>query len=313
MLREMVADARARAFPHGGQGGKAQNSRVSVSRKDKLIGEYNLLQLGSLLETGYLLRDDLCRDPKTNETVPLRKFLDSVGTPGFSRKPGGKMDVPDGPNHRSESRRRGGNKKQRARILQLILVVALAIAAALWVMKTFAEVTSLKQSLAKAEAENSELKQKYQNVLFAAREVAATGQVRGRVILRDASGKRASLPGIRIRLFSRAAIEAHLSDRHASIAEAEGTDPWKLSVHFLKNIPLAIETTATDSDGRFEFKIPVPGEYVIQTGIRSEKTGEMRLWFVAFDSRDPLNTAVDITESNVVRQFHPLLMLVDGR
>jgi hypothetical protein len=39
----------------------------------------------------------------------------------------------------------------------------------------------------------------------------------------------------------------------------------------------------------------------------------LRLWFVAFDSRDPLNTPVDITETNAVQQFNPLFMLVDGR
>jgi len=32
-----------------------------------------------------------------------------------------------------------------------------------------------------------------------------------------------------------------------------------------------------------------------------------------FDSCDSLNTPVDITESNVVQQFNPLLMLVEGR
>ena len=82
---------------------------------------------------------------------------------------------------------------------------------------------------------------------------------------------------------------------------------------FLKNIPAPIQTTTTDSDGRFECKIPQPGEYVLQTAIRSAKTGALRLWFVSFDSRDPLNTPVDITESNVVRQFNPIFMVVEGR
>ncbi|MEI6073381.1 MAG: hypothetical protein WCS31_16455 [Verrucomicrobiae bacterium] len=204
----------------------------------------------------------------------------------------------------------------RGLIPWLVLGAALAIVAAgttLWALKLTVDVSDLKKNLAAAAAENSELKKNYQNVFFSAREVAAADQVRGRIILRDATQKRVPLPGIQVRLYPRAEIEAHLSARYASIAEVDGNDPALLSLHFLKNIPSPIEVASTNSDGRFEFKIPAPGEYVIQTSIRSAKTGAMRLWFVAFDSRDPMNTAVDITESNAVQQFNPLLMLVDGR
>ena len=175
------------------------------------------------------------------------------------------------------------------------------------------ENAGLKTQLELAESANANLKQKYQSLLFAAREVAASDLVRGKVIIRDATGKRTVLPGIKVRLYPRAELEAFLSGRYACISEAGGTDPAHLSTHFLKNIPVPIETTTTDSDGRFECNIPQPGEYVIQTSIRSAKTGELRLWFVNFDSRDPLNTPVDITESNAVQQFNPLLMLVEGR
>ena len=191
--------------------------------------------------------------------------------------------------------------------------MTLASGAIFWSNKTFSEIDGLKTSLASAEAANAEWKQKYENVLFAAREVASNDLVRGKVILRDATGKRIILPGIKIRLYPRAEIEEFLSERYKRIADAGGTDANRLSAHFLKTIPLPIETTTTDSDGRFDCKIPQPGEYVIQTGIRSGKTGGLRLWFVAFDSRDPLNTPVDITETNAVQQFNPLFMLVDGR
>ena len=320
ILRKVFVNAHARIFANGGHGlfKNARNPRVSVSRKNILIGEYDLLQLGSLLETGHLRRDDLCRDPKTNELVPLRKFLYRVKIPGFSGKR--TANAPDegllqGMNLRPENLSRRRKRRRRARTRWMIPLVALVVAAgaALWAIKMSDEVMGLEKSLALGQAENSELKQKFQNVLFAAREVAASDQARGRVILRDASQKRIVLPGIKVRLYHRAEIEAHLSARYAKISEAGGSDPFRLSLHFLKNIPSPVETVTTNSDGRFEFKIPEPGEYVIQTSIRSGKSGEMRLWFVAFDSRDPLNTAVDITESNVVHQFNPLLMLVEGR
>jgi len=192
-------------------------------------------------------------------------------------------------------------------------VAAVAFGAVLWSNKMSGEIGGLKAGLVKAAAENLEWKQKYENVLFAARDVASNDLVRGRVISRDAAGKRAVLPNVKVRLYPRAEIEAFLSDRFACIAEAGGNDPARLASHFLKNIPLPIEATTTNSDGRFECKIPRPGEYVLQAGLRSAKTGVMQLWFVTFDSRDPLNTPVDITESNAVRQFNPVFMLTEGR
>lgn len=201
------------------------------------------------------------------------------------------------------------------RILRFITLASLTVSAVaiVWAMTMSAVAWNLRASLDKERAANAEWEKKYQNVLFAAREVAESNLVRGRVILRDADGKRVSLPGIKMRLYPRAQMETYLADRYAKIAEAGGTDPTRLAAHFLKNIPNAIEVVSTNSDGRFEFKIPEPGEYVIQTSIRSAKNGAMRLWFVTFDSRDPLNTAVDLTESNAVQQFNPLFMLVEGR
>ncbi|MFA7345282.1 MAG: hypothetical protein WC003_13340 [Terrimicrobiaceae bacterium] len=286
-----------------------------MSRGGKLVGEHGLRELGSLLETGFLRGDDLCREPETGELVPLGKFLGDSDAPGFSPRQASASAPPGDANPPHENHRRRSRRKKRLRIPPILPLSALAIAAvaALWAIKMSADVAGLQKKLAAAEAANSALNKKFHDVLFAARDVAADGQVRGRVIIRDAGNKRVSLPGIKVRLYRRSDIEAHLAARQADIAEAEGGDPARLALHFLKNLPEAIEVTSTNSDGRFEFQIPEPGEYVIQTGIRSGKTGAMRLWFVAFDSRDPLNTAVDITESNAVRQFTPLLMLVEGR
>lgn len=271
-----------------------------------MIGEYHPLQMGSLLETGHLKKEDTCLDPESGEWVSLRAFLEKGGVPGYARQ-----RSPQAP----PTSRRAESRARHAWVPWMIGFFALAVmsAAFFWTWRISSESASLRAKLSAAEAANSEWEKKYQNVLFAAREVAAKDQVRGRVILRNPAGKRITLPGIKVRLFSRADMEAYLSDRHASAAEAGGTDQSRLSLHFLKNMPAPIETTTTDSDGRYELKVPTPAEYVLQTSIRSAKTGEMRVWFVAFDSRDPLNTPVDITESNVVRQFNPFLMIFDGR
>lgn len=284
---------------------EVKNNKIPVSRLGELIGEYDLLQLGSLLDAARLRCDDLCLDPETSEWVPLRKFLESSGSPDCSRS----TDVQ--PGERPLAKR--PNKAPWTPWLIAGFAMILAAGGLLWSMLLSFDTAGLKTNLANTQAENSALKQKYHDVLFAAREVAASDQVRGRVIVRDASHHRTLLPGIKVRLYRRPELEAHLSARYADIAEAGGTDASRLALHFLNKLPDPAGATTTNSDGLFEFKIPEPGEYVIQTSIRSAKTGAMRLWFVAFDSRDPLNTAVDITESNAVQQFNPFLMLVEGR
>jgi hypothetical protein len=284
---------------------KIKKPRVVVSRNEKILGEYHPFQMASLIETGHLRSDDECLDPETEAWVPLWIFLKGVTIPGSigDRDRAIPMLDDDSPD------------ELPAWIAWLIALVCLvaALGMGLWGWMAHEENSGLKKSLASAETASSEWKQKYQNVLFAAREIAASDLVRGRVILRDASGKRISLPGITLNLYPRRELEDHLAERFARIADAGGTAPTLLAAHFLKNMPATAATTTTDSDGRFEFKIPSPGEYVIQTSLRSATTSEMQLWFVTFDSRDPLNTPVDITESNGVRQFNPLFMLVNGR
>jgi len=278
---------------------------VTVKRNGKILGEYHPLQIGSLLETGHFQKGDLCLDRETSSWISIRAFLRKTRASRRRVK-----DIPDSPRGR---RKRRAGRRIAQKLLLGFFALALASGAIFWSKKTGEEIDGLKVSLSGAEAASGVWKQKYENVLFAAREVASNDLVRGKVIIRDAGGKRIVLPGIKIRLYPRAEIEAFLSERYARIAEAGGTDPARLSTHFLKGIPSPIEVTTTDSDGRFECKVPEPGEYVIQTGIRSGKNGSMRIWFVAFDSRDPLNTPVDLTESNAVQQFNPLFMLVEGR
>jgi hypothetical protein len=283
--------------------------KISVKRKDEVLGEYLPSQMVSLLETGFLQNADLCFDLKSGKWIPIRALLRRKKIPGFARKPGRNLLG----SARGSRRRRRARSRLTFRLLLGFFTMALASAAVFWWGKTAEEIEGLKIRLSNAEAANAEWKHKYENVLFAAREVSSNDLVRGKVIIRDTAGKRTVLPDVKVRLYPRAELEAFLSERYAHIAEAGGTDPTRLAAHFLKNIPAPIETTTTNSDGRFECKIPKPGEYVLQTGIRSAKTGALRLWFVAFDSRDPLNTPVDITESNVVRQFNPIFMLSEGR
>lgn len=292
---------------------KKKNPRVSVRRKEKSLGEYHPLQLASLLETGFLEKEDVCQHPETGDWISIPQFLESGAVPGFSRKVGRAEPVSDEPVEERDPEENAKKIRWTLPWVVAALAVFIALGMSFMAWKASRDVADLKASVAAATAKNQELEKQYQQVLFSAREVAASDLVRGRVIIRNKSGKRVALPGIKVKLYARKALEAHLADRQAKIAEIPNADPARFPGHFLKDIPVPLASTTTDSDGRFEFQLPEPGEYILQTSIRSSKTGELRLWFVRFDSRDPLNTPVDITEANAVRQFHPLLMIMDGR
>jgi len=285
---------------------KKIQSKVPVTRDGKILGEYSILQLPTLLDTGHLLPEDHCLDPETNESVHLADMITRIPTYTKRTRRAAEPEMV-----KAAGQRRSKFRKRALLFISVSLVVAFLLGLIAW--KSQQETRALTGRLARAESECAAWKEKFHKVLFAAREVADGGFVRGRIILRDATGRRTALPGVKLRIYPRAQIESHLNARHESESQAGGTDPTRLAAHYLKGLPDALDSTSSNSDGRFELKVPEPGEYVVQTAIRSEKTGQLRLWFVRFDSTDPLNTPVDITESNSIQQFNPLLMVVDGR
>jgi hypothetical protein len=153
----------------------------------------------------------------------------------------------------------------------------------------------------------------YEGLQTADREVADPDVVRGRLILRDMSGHRVPVPAAKLLLFRRDVIEEYLWEK-AKAAPALESDIAR-AAYFASPLPDAIAEATTDREGRYEFKISEPGEYIIHTGIASNVNARpgARLWFVAFDSRDPINTPVDITETNGVVNFDPVFMVVGGR
>ena len=154
-----------------------------------------------------------------------------------------------------------------------------------------------------------------QRLLFVSREVAESGVVRGSVIVRNEAGKRVAMPGVQVFLFPRKVIESYLEARAAEVTRLPAGTSTDGNEFFTANLPQAAASTTTDASGRFEFPVPAPGEYVIFTRMNIFAQGAQvaRIWFVAFNSQDPLNTLVQINEANCVQQFVPSLMVVEGR
>jgi len=141
-------------------------------------------------------------------------------------------------------------------------------------------------------------------------DLAPPGVIRGRMILKNNQGRRIPIPGARIRLFDRASLEKFLWAEVPGILKSDAPNPL---VVLLAQLPKPLETTTSDTSGNYAFHPPEPGDYVVQTSVLDKTTGSIRAWFLAVDSRDPLNTPVNFTEANAVAVLVPMLIPADGR
>jgi len=295
------------------------NRLVRIARAGKIIGQYPPEQLASLMDSGHFFDSDFCYSESASEWIPLPEFLKKVEAPKYSRtksRAGGKGDKPRGARSAWHARHA---KHRAAPVLAgwiaFLLALSAAVGSGFWIAVLYGELDQQNLRLQQMAKQLADKEKDYQRMLFVAREVAETGIVRGSIILRNDAGKRVAMPGVQVYLFPRKAVEGHLEAKSRAIANLPAGTNVDATTFFLADFPKALASTTTDASGRYEFQIPEPGEYIVSTNISSpNQSGQSsRLWFVSFNSRDPLNTVVDITESNSVQQFIPSLMVVEGR
>jgi hypothetical protein len=195
-------------------------------------------------------------------------------------------------------------------------MLSAVIGSGFWILTLYSEIARKDAQLDEAGKKLSEKEKENQRLLFVSREVAEAGIVRGSIITRNEAGKRVAMPGIEIYLYPRKVIEGYLDSRTAELGRLPSGTNVDGNDFYTTNLPSPLASTSTDSSGRFEFSVPDPAEYVLVSRINStSQAGAQvsRIWFVSFNSQDPLNTLVQITESNCVQQFVPSLMIVEGR
>ena len=289
---------------------------VHIARDGKIIGHYPTKQLAALSDSGHILDSDLCYSDTCPEWTLLPEFLKKIEMPKFSIA---RTDVSPPPARREYSGRKRRPKRYLAPLLSgwiaFLLALSATVGAGFWIAALYCEID---RRTAQIEAMDKKLvlkEKENQRLLFVSREMAETGLVRGSIILRNETGKRVAMPGIQVFLFPRKAIEKYLNARAADVSRIPAGTSVDGNEFFIAGLPQATTSTTTDASGRFEFRLAEPGEYVLFTRMNCFIQGAQvtRIWFVSFNSTDPLNTLVQINEANCVQQFVPSLMVVEGR
>ena len=288
---------------------------VHVARDGKLLGQYPPEQLAALIDTGHFLDSDLCYSENHPVWTPMPQFLKKIDAPKYSKAHKDDSHAADA----GYSRRSHRSKTNPTAILSgwiaFLLALSALLGAGFWIAGLYAEIArqatrieEMDKNLALKEKEN-------QRLLFVSREVAESGVVRGSIVIRNEAGKRVAMPGIQVFLFPRKTIDNYLETRAAAVARLSPGTNVDGNEFFTADLPAPSASTTTDASGRFEFQVPNPGEYVLFTRMNSFAQGAQvqKIWFVGFNSQDPLNTLVQITEANCVQQFVPSLMIVEGR
>ena len=288
---------------------------VHVARDGKVIGQYPPEQLAALKDSGHVLDSDLCYSEARPDWTPLPEFLKKIEPPKYKRAREGASPPPD----MSYSGRGHRGKRNLPAILSgwiaFLLALSVLIGSGFWIAGLYDELRAKSIQLEEMEKKLAAKEKENQRLLFVSREVAEPGIVRGSIVLRNESGQRVAMPGVQVFLFPRKVIAGYLEARAAEVARIPAGTSMDGNEFFTAGLPQPVASTTSDASGRFEFAVPEPGEYVLFTRMNSFAQGAQvaRIWFVSFNSQDPLNTLVQINETNCVQQFVPSLMVVDGR
>lgn len=291
------------------------NRMVHVARAGKVIGQFPPEQLASLMDTGRFLESDLCSNEAFPEWTPMPEFLKKIEAPKYARAKDGESRSTESHSGRRGHRSRRSVTPLLAGWIAFLLALSALVGSTFWIMGLYTSLGEMQTKVEEMERKLAAKEKENQRLLFVSREIAEPGTVRGSLTLRNENGKKVAAPGIQVFLFPRKAIQDHLEAKSQEATRIPEGSHVDAAAFYAANLPKPVASTTTDASGRFEFSVPEAGEYVLFTTMNFTVQGAQvsRIWFVSFNSQDPLNTLVDITESNYVQQFVPSLMIVEGR
>lgn len=137
--------------------------------------------------------------------------------------------------------------------------------------------------------EELEKKDSYKDSLIAPPEI-----LRGQVITRaGSSNARQPVSRVSVMLFKPEQVEEALKTYQDALNQSSSPADFA-RIRF----PNPLASSLTDSRGFYSLDVPEPGTYVVMARVSLPKKKGMRMWLLQVDTKDRLNTPVDLTDLN---------------
>ena len=141
--------------------------------------------------------------------------------------------------------------------------------------------------------------------------IAPLGEVHGWMVLRASDGTRVPASTVTVKVFRHEDIKEFLSE---SAPKLLTTAPNDLGLRMtMSSLPDPLLSTITNQTGAFNIKLPEMGRYVIFAEVSVQHSGKYFAWLLEFDSRDEINTPVELSPANAIKNYDPRLMLREAR
>jgi hypothetical protein len=285
---------------------------VTVARKGRILGEFSSGDLPALIQSGEILPDDNCYLEETNEWQPVRIHIEATETP----KARAAMEEFVDPEERISG---------PVMVLQLrgvamlvftgLLVLALFVAAGVWI-------ATLSRQLAESTMRVADLQVQLFNLPASGDEFdprpkipKSRSKVVGQAFRMDEYGGKQLLTGFFIDLYEEKPLREYLESRSLDLAAFKQTMDQEILGRVLRDLPPPIRKTTTNANGLYEFELPAEGRYVIYSSTTQDGLfgPEIQLWLLSFDTADPLNLPVNITDDTRSTRYEPEFLIRLGR
>jgi hypothetical protein len=285
---------------------------VTVARKGRVLGEFSSGDLPALIQSGEILPDDNCYIEDTNEWLSVGSHVEATGTP--------KARAAQEDSTESEERLSGPVMVLHLRgvailVFTALLALALFVTAAVWI-------NTLSRQLADSTARIADLQVQLFNSATPGSEFDPKPQipkVRSKVVGQasnvDPAGGKQLLTGFFIDLYEEKTLRDYLNSRSLDLAAFKQTFDPTILQRILRDLPAPLRKTTTDASGLYEFDLPAEGRYVIYSSITQDGLfgPEIQLWFLSFDTADPLNLPVNINSDTASTRYEPEFLIRMGR
>lgn len=285
---------------------------VTVARKGRILGEFSSGDLPALIESGEILPDDNCYLEETNEWLPVRDHIEATETP---KARAAKEDFVQAEESLSGPILALHFRGVAILVFSILLVLGLFVAAGVWIhtlsrqlSESAARISELQIELFNRPADKGEFNPK-------PKIPEVRSKVVGQAYWNDENGGKQLLTGFFIDLYQEKVLRDYLNSRSLDLVAYKQTSDPEILQRVLRDLPAPIAKTTTDASGLYEFNLPAEGRYVVYSSMTRDGLfgPEILLWFLSFDTADPLNLPVNLNNDTLSTRYEPEFLIRMGR